>query len=71
MNPIGIWNRKIHWQEHNALGESLIGGLKSAGVKIFSSGSMEMDLTQTSFSTVPSIDIELGDRYRIILKELF
>ena len=37
-------------------------GLKSAGVKIFSGGSMEMDLTQTSFSTVPSIDIELGDK---------
>lgn len=53
---------KSHWQEHNALGESLIGGLKSVGVKIFSSGSMEMDLTQTSFSTVPSIDIELGDK---------
>lgn len=53
---------KSHWQEHNALGESLIAGLKSAGVKIFSSGSMEMDLTQTSFSTVPSIDIELGDK---------
>ena len=53
---------KSHWQEHNALGESLIAGLKSVGVKIFSSGSMEMDLTQTSFSTVPSIDIELGDK---------
>ena len=36
--------------------------LKDAGVKIFSSGAMEMDLTQTSFSTVPSIDIELGDK---------
>ena len=23
---------------------------------------MEMDLTQTSYSTVPSIDIELGDK---------
>ena len=53
---------KSHWQQHNALGESLISGLKSAGVKIFSSGSMEMDLTQTSFSTIPSIDIELGDK---------
>lgn len=51
-----------NWQKHNALGESLVAGLKSAGVKIFSSGSMEMDLTQTSFSTVPSIDIELGDK---------
>ena len=31
-------------------------------MKIFSSGSMEMDLTQTSFSTIPSVDIELGDK---------
>lgn len=37
-------------------------GLKGKGVKIFSGGSMAMDLTQTSYSTVPSIDIELGDR---------
>lgn len=53
---------KSHWQQHNALGESLISGLKSEGVKIFSKGSMEMDLTQTSYSTIPSMDIELGDR---------
>lgn len=51
-----------HWQEHNRLGEALVSGLKSAGVKIFSGGSMEMDLTQTSYSTVPSVDIELGDK---------
>ncbi len=50
-----------HWQQHNALGESLVAGMKNAGVKIFSGGSMEMDLTQTSYSTIPSIDIELGD----------
>lgn len=53
---------KSHWEQHNALGESLISGLRQAGIKIFSGGSMEMDLTQTSFSTVPSIDIELGDK---------
>lgn len=53
---------KSNWEKHNALGESLVAGLKDAGVKIFSSGAMEMDLTQTSFSTVPSIDIELGDK---------
>ena len=51
-----------HWQQHNALGESLIAGLKGVGVKIFSGGAMEMDLTQTSYSTVPSNDIELGDK---------
>lgn len=53
---------KSHWQQHNALGESLVAGLKGAEVKIFSGGSMAMDLTQTSFSTVPSVDIELGDK---------
>lgn len=53
---------KSNWQRHNQLGESLIAGLKGAGMKLFSGGSMEMDLTQTSYSTVPSIDIELGDR---------
>lgn len=51
-----------HWQEHHALGDSLIAGLQGAGVKIFSNGKMEMDLTQTSYSTVPSVDIELGDK---------
>ena len=51
-----------HWQQHNQLGECLVAGLRGAGVKIFSGGSMEMDLTQTSFSTIPSIDIELGDK---------
>ena len=44
---------KSHWQQHNALGENLVSGLKGAGVKIFSGG---------SFSTVPSVDIELGDK---------
>lgn len=53
---------KSNWQKHNALGESLVAGLKEKGVKIFSGGSMEMDLTQTSYSTVPSVDIELGDK---------
>lgn len=53
---------KSNWEKHNALGECLVAGLREAEVKIFSSGSMEMDLTQTSYSTVPSIDIELGDK---------
>ncbi len=51
-----------NWEKHHALGDSLIEGLKGAGVKIFSNGTMAMDLTQTSYSTVPSVDIELGDK---------
>ena len=53
---------KSHYKEHNALGEALISGLRSNGVKIYGSGSMEMDLTQTSYSTIASMDIEVGDR---------
>lgn len=51
-----------NWEKHHKLGEALIAGLKEQGVKIFSGGSMTMDLTQTSYSTIPSIDIELGDK---------
>ena len=51
-----------HWQEHEALGKALIQGLSAKGVKIFGDGWMAMDLTQTSYSTIPSIDIELGDK---------
>jgi len=51
-----------HWESHNRLGDCLIDGLREKGNKIFSSGAMEMDLTQTSYSTIPSVDIELGDK---------
>lgn len=50
------------WQKSEAFGEALISGLRNRGVKIFSGGSMDMDLTQTSYSSVPSVDIELGDK---------
>ena len=46
----------------NMLSHIAYEGLRKADAKIFSGGSMEMDLTQTSYSTVPSIDIELGDK---------
>ena len=50
------------WKSSEYLGECLISGLKGQGCKIMSSGSMDMDLTQTSFSTVASVDIELGNQ---------
>lgn len=49
------------WQQHEVLGTKLIEGLKSNGCKIYKNGSMDIDLTQTSFSTIPSVDIELGN----------
>ena len=50
------------WEKTERFGGCLIDGLKKAGRKIYGSGSMPMDLTQTSYSSVPSIDIELGDK---------
>lgn len=49
------------WEKSDHLGDCLIQGLSSQNCLIFESGSMQMDLTQTSYSKVPSIDIELGN----------
>ena len=51
-----------HWQQHEALGQALVQGLQKEGVTVFQGGSLPMDLTQTSYSAIPSMDIELGDR---------
>lgn len=50
------------WDSSDRFGDCLVQGLSSVGRKIFDDGWIEMDLTQTSYSKVPSIDIELGDR---------
>ncbi len=50
-----------HWEGHTHLGQSLISGLQGVGLPVFGDGTLQMDLTQTSYSTVPSVDIELGD----------
>lgn len=63
-----IWEYKnmepvsYHWELHNWLGICIINGFKNSNVKIFNDGFMGLDLTQTSYSTIPSIDIEVGDR---------
>lgn len=62
--PDGIKNMQpvaTYWQEHDRLGESLVSGLSNQGVKVCGSGKMSIDLTQTSYSTIPSVDIELGN----------
>lgn len=51
-----------HWESHHLLGESLLEGFRKEGIAIFAKGRLAIDLTQTSYSTIPSIDIELGDR---------
>lgn len=53
---------KNHWEEHEALGKALIRGLEKEKVKINGKGRLAIDLTQTSYSTIPSVDIELGNQ---------
>ncbi len=53
---------KSHWTEHERLGDALIRGLSSKGMKVWGANPLDMDLTQTSYSTVPSVDIELGNQ---------
>ena len=50
------------WQKSEQLGASLIQGLSEKECKIKKTPSMVIDLTQTSYSKVPSIDIELGNQ---------
>lgn len=51
-----------HWTEHMNLGDAILSGVKEEELKIFGDGTMEIDLTQTSYSTIPSVDIEVGDK---------
>ena len=52
-----------HWQQHDALGADLVEGLRGQGATIYGKGNMSIDLTQTSYSTIPSVDMELGNGY--------
>ncbi|MBQ8933418.1 MAG: N-acetylmuramoyl-L-alanine amidase [Lachnospiraceae bacterium] len=51
-----------HWQQHEALGDALIAGLQGQGMKVWGTNPLDADLTQTSYSTIPSVDIELGNQ---------
>lgn len=50
------------WRESERLGECCIKALAEHGCKIRGNGSVDTDLTQTSYSFIPSIDIELGNQ---------
>ena len=51
-----------HWTEHEDLGQHILSGVRDTGYRISGSGMMQIDLTQTSYSTIPSVDLECGDR---------
>ena len=55
-------NVAAHWEESEKLGMHLIDGLRERGIKIFKDGTHDMDLTQTAYSWIPSVDVELGNQ---------
>ena len=63
-----------HWQQHDTLGTDLVEGLREQGATIYGKGHMGIDLTQTSYSTIHSVDMELGNAYSdhsdVILEQL-
>lgn len=63
-----------HWQQHDTLGTDLVEGLREQGTTIYGKGNMSIDLTQTSYSTIPSVDMELGNAYSdhsdVVLEQL-
>ncbi len=51
-----------NWKQHEKLGEALVNGMVRNGLKKFGEGKVPNDLTQTSYSTIPSVDIEYGNQ---------
>ena len=50
------------WEEDERLGESLVSALADGGYDLFNGGSLDIDLTQSSYTTIPSVDVELGNQ---------
>ncbi len=54
---------KKHWKESERLGDCLVQALEAKELKIYGDGKLDTDLTQTSYSTIPTVDIELGNQH--------
>lgn len=50
------------WQMSEELGSRIVTALSNHGHKLHNGGSMDIDLTQTSFSSIPSVDVEYGNQ---------
>lgn len=50
------------WPAHMALGECVIDAARARGVKIWRDGRLELDLTLTSYATIPTLTLEVGDK---------
>ncbi len=53
------------YELNDLLGDTIVAALASQGEKICGEGKLPMDLTQMSYTKIPSIDLELGDRASI------
>ncbi|MCQ2609873.1 MAG: N-acetylmuramoyl-L-alanine amidase [Lachnospiraceae bacterium] len=53
---------KSNYKKINELGDTFIEAFRENGEKVWNDGKMLMDLTQISYSTIPSVDLELGDK---------
>lgn len=54
------------WEEDDRLGACLIDGLEEAGRVIYPNRFGKIDLIQTSYSTIPSVDLELGNQCSVV-----
>ena len=50
------------WRQHEQLGKCLLQGLTEQGCLIFCRHGIVRDLMQTAYSSIPSVDIELGNQ---------
>ena len=50
------------WHMSDEFGARIVNALSAGGHKLHSGGKMAIDLTQTSYSTIPSVDVEYGNQ---------
>lgn len=55
-------NVKAHAKESENLAQNLLESAKNRGFSLFNGGKLDTDLTQTSYSLIPTVDIEIGDQ---------
>lgn len=51
-----------HFSQSERLGQCLLDALVNKELPLYKDGRMELDLTQTTYSTIPTVDIELGNQ---------
>lgn len=58
-----------NYKESERLGISIVNTLKKDGNILFNNGRVEIDLTTTSYATIPTVVIELGNQHTILTIE--